>query len=155
LFAEKLEKVKSGEDVKVTPNSIKQDDQLISKTTIFGEQKAGQPAPILVNQNDTVVVKSVDEKNRTMTVSPLGETTTSTISFDKLNEMFILKDTVMAASEQEPVTMTKEDKVLVTESTDLVDTLITEKDKLNELESVAANKTIKDLDSELLNDLKC
>jgi hypothetical protein len=155
LFAEKLEKVKSGEDVKVTPNSIKQDDQLISKTTIFGEQKAGQPAPILVNQNGTVVVNSVDEKNRTITISPLGATTTSTISFDKLNEMFILKDTVMAASEQEPVTMTKEDKVLVTESTDLVDTLITEKDKLNELENVAANKTIKDLDSELLNDLKC
>ena len=155
LFAEKLEKVKSGEDVKVTPNSIKQDEQLISKTTIFGEQKPGQPATILVNQNDTVVVKSVDEKNRTMTISPLGETTTSTISFDKLNEMFILKDTVMAAAQQEPVLVTQEEKQLLNQSTDLVDTIISEKEKLNELENIAANKTIKDLDSELLNDLKC
>ncbi len=155
LFAEKVSKIKAGEVVKVTPDSIKQDDQLISKTTIFGEPKSGQAGQVLVNENDTVVVKSVDEKNRTIEVSPMGETITSTISFDKLNEMFILKDTVMDSSQQEPVTMTQEDKELLSQSTDVADALIKNATELEQLESTAAKKTINELDSELLGDLKC
>jgi hypothetical protein len=152
LFNEKLQKVKEGE-TKITPESIKAGDQLISKTAIF-EEGTGR-TPMVATEGSTFVVNSVDNTNKTVSVSPMGWPSKVNISFDKLNEMFILKDTVMASTEQEPVTITQEEKELLSQSTDLADALMKDAVKLEELENIAAKKTIKDLDSELLNDLKC
>ena len=61
----------------------------------------------------------------------------------------------MEASQQEPVTMTQEDKELLSQSTDVADALMKNATELEQLESTAAKKTINELDSELLGDLKC
>jgi hypothetical protein len=150
LFAEKLDKVKEGE-VKVTPTSVKEGDQLVAKTAIFEEGKQD----VLAAENSTFVINSVDTKNNTVSVSPIGTNTKLDISFDKLNEMFILKDTVMASTEQEPVTITQEEKGLLNQSTDLADALMSNKTRLIELENGIANKTTNQLDKDLLEDLKC
>ena len=154
LFAEKLDKVKEGES-KINPTSIKEGDQLVSKMAIFEEGKPGVRTPMIATEGSTFVVNSVDTKNKTVSVSAFSTTSKLEISFDKLNEMFILKDTVMASTEQEPVTITQEEKELLNQSTDLADALMNNSKKLGELEAAVANKTIAQLDKDLLDDLKC
>ncbi len=154
LFNEKLQQVKEGE-LKINPESIKPGDQLVSKMAIFEEGKPGVRTPMIATEGSTFVVNSVDTKNKMVSVSAFSTTSKLEISFDKLNEMFILKDTVMASTEQEPVTITQEEKELLNQSTDLADALMNNSDKLGELEEAAANKTIAQLDKDLLDDLKC
>jgi hypothetical protein len=77
------------------------------------------------------------------------------ISFDKLNELFILKNTVMSTTKQPVPATTKEEKDMLNQSSDLADTLLNNTSKLEELEKSISGKTVKDLDSELLDDLKC
>ena len=122
---------------------------------IFEEGKPGVRTPMIATEGSTFVVNSVDTKNKTVSVSAFSTTSKLEISFDKLNEMFILKDTVMASTEQEPVTITQEEKELLNQSTDLADALMNNSKKLGELEAAVANKTIAQLDKDLLDDLKC
>jgi hypothetical protein len=105
--------------------------------------------------NDTLIVKSVDMVNKKVTVIPLGSTDEMIIGFDKLNEMFILKDTVMDATEQVITPVTKEENEMIIQSSDLADNLLNSPTELEKLEKTVSNKTVEKLDAELLEDLKC
>jgi hypothetical protein len=155
LFAEKVSKIKAGEVVKLTPNSVKQDDQLVAKKGIFEQEKPGVKTELLATEGSTFVVNSVNAKDNTVTVSPLGTSSELKISLDKLNEMFILKDTVMDSSQQVSAPITKEEQNLLNQSTDVADALMNNSTKLGELEEAITNKTIAQLDKDLLDDLKC
>lgn len=153
LFKEKAESIKTGES-KIDPANIKEGTELVAKTAIFEEAKTTGKTPMIATEGSTFIVNSVDTKNRTVSVSAFSLTSKLDVPFDKLNEMFILKDTVMDSTKEEIVT-TKEDKDLLNQSTDLVDDLIKDTTKLTGLEEVASKKSVEELDDELLNDLKC
>lgn len=153
LFKEKSDSIKTGES-KIDPANIQPGTQLVAKTAIFEESKTGARTPMIATEGSTFIVNSVDTKNKTVSVSAFSLTSKLDVPFDKLNEMFILKDTVMDSVKEE-VTTTKEDKDLLNQSTDLVDNLIKDTAKLAALEETASKKSVDDLDDELLNDLKC
>jgi len=153
LFKEKADSIKTGES-KIDPANIKEGTELVAKTAIFEEAKTTGKTPMIATEGSTFIVNSVDTKNRTVSVSAFSLTSKLDVPFDKLNEMFILKDTVMDSTKEEIVT-TQEDKDLLNQSTDLVDDLIKNSSKLTDLEEVASKKSVKELDDELLNDLKC
>jgi len=148
LAKQKAAEIKAG-DIKIDPIGLTESTQLIAKEIIFDDAK------MFAMTNDTLVVKSVDKTKKTITVTPMGSTEEMTVGFDKLNEMFILKDTVMDTTEQVKEPVTKEEQDMVTQSSDLADTILNSPDQLTELEKTVSNKTIKELDAELLEDLKC
>ena len=148
LAKQKAAEIKAG-DVKIDPIGLTEGTQLIAKEITFDDAK------MFAMTNDTLVVKSVDKTKKTITVTPMGSTEEMTVGFDKLNEMFILKDTVMDTTEQVKEPVTKEEQDMVTQSSDLADTILNSPDQLTELEKTVSNKTIKELDAELLEDLKC
>lgn len=148
LAKQKAAELKSG-DVKIDPIGLAEGTQLIAKEIIFDDAK------MFAMTNETIVVKSVDKTNKTITVTPMGTTDQMTVSFGKLNEMFILKDTVMDTTEQVTTPVTKEEQDMVNQSSDLADTILNSPDQLTELEKAVSNKTVDKLDAELLEDLKC
>lgn len=148
LAKQKAADLKAG-DVKIDPIALGEGTQLVAKEIIFDDAK------MFAMTNDSLVVKSVDKANKTVTVSPMGSTDEMTVSFGKLNEMFILKDTAMNATEQVTTPVTKEEQEMVTQSSDLADAILNDPTKLEELEKTVSNKTVEKLDAELLEDLKC
>ena len=148
LAKQKAEEIKSG-DIKIDPIALAEGAQLIAKEIIFDDSK------MFAMTNDTLVVRSVDKAGKMVVVTPLGSTEEMTLGFDKLNEMFILKDTAMDTTEQVTTPVTKEEQDMVNQSSDLADTILNSPDQLTELEKTVSNKTIKELDAELLEDLKC
>jgi len=148
LAKQKAQEIKSGK-TKIDPAGLSENTQLVAKETIFDDEK------MFALGNDTLIVKSVDMANKKVTVIPLGSTDEMTIGFDKLNEMFILKDTVMDATEQVMTPVTKEENEMIIQSSDLADNLLNSPTELEKLEKTVSNKTVEKLDAELLEDLKC
>ena len=148
LAKQKAEDIKAG-NVKIDPIALVEGTQLIAKEITFDDSK------MFAMTGDTIVVRSVDKAGKKIVITPLGSTEEMTISFGELNEMFILKDTAMDTTEQVTTPVTKEEKDMVNQSSDLADTILNSPDQLTELEKTVSNKTIKELDSELLEDLKC
>ena len=148
LAKQKAADIKAG-TVKIDPIGLTEDAQLIAKEIIF------DGANMFAMTNESLVVKSVDKTNKTVTVTLMGTTDEMTVGFDKLNEMFILKDTVMDASEPVTEPVTKEEKEMVTQSSDLADAILNNSTELEKLEKSVSNKTVSQLDTDLLEDLKC
>ena len=148
LAKQKAADIKAG-TVKIDPIGLTEGAQLIAKEIIF------DGANMFAMTSDTLVVKSVDKTNKTVTVTLMGTTDEMTVGFDKLNEMFILKDTVMNASEPVTEPVTNEEKEMVTQSSDLADAILNNSTELEKLEKSISNKTVSELDTDLLEDLKC
>jgi VCBS repeat-containing protein len=148
LAKQKAADIKAG-TVKIDPIGLTEGAQVIAKEIIFDNAK------MFALTSDTLVVKSVDKTNKTVTLTLMGTTNEMTVGFDKLNEMFILKDTVMDASEPVTEPVTKEEKEMVTQSSDLADAILNNSTELEKLEKSVSNKTVSELDTDLLEDLKC
>jgi hypothetical protein len=148
LAKQKAADIKAG-TVKIDPIGLIEGAQVIAKEIIFDNAK------MFALTSDTLVVKSVDKTNKTVTLTLMGTTNEMTVGFDKLNEMFILKDTVMDASEPVTEPVTKEEKEMVTQSSDLADAILNNSTELEKLEKSVSNKTVSELDTDLLEDLKC
>jgi hypothetical protein len=148
LAKQKAADIKAG-TVKIDPIGLTEGAQLIAKEIIF------DGANMFAMTNESLVVKSVDKTNKTVTVTLMGTTDEMTVGFDKLNEMFILKDTVMNASEPVTEPVTNEEKEMVTQSSDLADAILNNSIELEKLEKSVSNKTVSELDTDLLEDLKC
>ena len=155
LAREKAEGFDIVETVKIVPESLTKDNQFVAKNTIFtqpGNQKSG----VFAEADDTVVIDSINTKNKTVTVSSLGTLTKMTIGFNELNNLFTLKDVVMDATQKSQEPLSSEDKTKINESTDLADAFV--KNSNNELDGVeekASSKSLEDLDEELLEDIEC
>ena len=155
LAKEKAEGFNTVETVKIVPESLTKDSQFIAKNTIFiqpGNQKSG----VFAEADDTVVIDSINTKNKTVTVSSLGALTKMTVGFNELNNLFTLKDVVMDATQKSQEPLSSEDKTKINESTDLADAFV--KNSNNELDGVeekASSKSLEDLEEELLEDIEC
>jgi len=154
LARAKAEELNTPTEVKIVPESLAVDNQLVAKNTIFtqpGNKKSG----VFAEANDTVVIDSINKTNNTVTISSLGALTKMTLGFNELNNLFTLKDVVMDATQQPEETITAEDKAKINESTDLADTFVNSKTALAEVEGTASSKSLEELDEELLEDIEC
>jgi hypothetical protein len=154
LIKAKQEEITSTQDTKIAPQSLQKGDQLITKSTIF-TVKGKSKSEVFADQDTAVVVKSIDVAKQTVTINPLGKTTQMTVPFNKLDEMFILKDKVMNTNSPGEETISPTVKGLVSETTDAVESFIKDATKLEEIEGKAAAKSLEDLDDELLDDVDC
>ena len=154
LATEKAASLNTIETVKIVPESLTKDNQLVAKNTIFtqpGNQKSG----VFAEADDTVVIDSINTKNKTVTVSSLGALTKMTIGFNELNNLFTLKDVVMDATQKPQEALSSEDKTKINESTDLADAFVKNSNDLDRVEGRASGKSLEDLDEELLEDIEC
>jgi hypothetical protein len=154
LIKAKQEEITSTTDTKIAPQSLQKGDQLITKSTIF-TVKGKSKGEVFADQDSAVVIKSIDVAKQTVTINPLGKTTQMTVPFNKLDEMFILKDKVMNTNSPGEETISPTVKGLVSETTDAVESFIKDASKLEEIEGKAAAKSLEDLDDELLDDVDC
>jgi hypothetical protein len=154
LAQEKANSLNTVEMVKIVPESLTKESQFVAKNTIFtqpGNQKSG----VFAEANDTVIIDSINNTNKTVTVSSLGALTKMTIGFNELNNLFTLKDVVMDATQQPAQTITTEDKAKINESTDLADAFVKDSTQLDKVEGTASSKSLEELDEELLEDIEC
>jgi hypothetical protein len=153
LIKTKSEELNTPQDMKLVPESLVADTQLVAKNTIFTSGKKGD---VFAQADDTVVVKSIDTAKKTVTVAPLNSTSSMTLSFNDLNKSFTLKDVIMNATETGEEKVTPEDQTKINESTDLVGTFVQNTDgRMDQIEDKASNKSLKELDDELMDDLEC
>ena len=150
LINNKVEEINNNA-IKIVPTSVKKDDQFVAKTTIFTPTKE-----VFAKENDTVIINSVNEKNKTVNVSNLGTSENQDISFDNLNNLFNIKEVVMGATNPTETPISTEGKSMVDKSIDLIESLIQNKDgELDRIEKETIGKSIDKLDKELLEDLDC
>ena len=136
--------------IKIVPTSLQKDSQFVAKTTIFTPTNE-----VFAKENDTVIIESINETAKTVTVSNLGTSAKQEISFDNLNLLFNLKETIMGATNPTETPTTSAEKSMVNESTDLTDQFIKNSDDLDRIEKASLTKTTDALDKELLDDLDC
>jgi hypothetical protein len=149
MVKEKANQLNTPQDIKIVPESLAPGTELVAKNTIF-------VSGVNVQVDETVVVKSVNASNKTIVVTPLNSTSSVTLTFNTLNQSFTLKDAVMNATEIEEEKVTPEDKIKIVESTDLVDTFVQNKTgRIDQIEETASNKSLEELDEELMDDLEC
>jgi len=74
---------------------------------------------------------------------------------DELNNLFTEKEAVMEAKDKPTTKPDKESKANVVDTIDAVDTFVADQDALSDIEKQADKKSLKDLDSDLLDDLDC
>jgi|694.fasta_scaffold00105_24 cell fate (sporulation/competence/biofilm development) regulator YlbF (YheA/YmcA/DUF963 family) len=154
LAKERLEQLKQPQNVKIVPESLTADKQFVAKSIIFTEP-GNQKSEIFAEEDDTVVINSVNTKNKTVSVSALGSSKQMTIGFNDINKLFTLKDSIMDATETQDMSLSTEDKIKINESIDLADGFITNPDKLGKVEGESSSKSLEELDNELLNDIDC
>lgn len=154
LIKAKQEEITSTKDTKIAPQSLQKGDELIAKSTIF-TTKGKSKGEVFVDQDAVVIIKSIDTAKQTVTFNPLGQTNQMTIPFNKLDEMFILKDKLMSTTSKDEEIISPTVKNIVSESTDAVESFIKDASKLEEIEGKAATKSLEDLDDELLDDIDC
>jgi hypothetical protein len=154
LAKAKAEELNTPSEVKIIPESLTVNNQLVAKNIIFtqpGNQKSG----VFAEADSTVVIESINNTNKTVTISSLGASTKMTIGFNELNNLFTLKDVVMDATQQPEQTITAEDKTKINESTDLADAFVKDFTQLDKVEETASSKSLEELDEELLDDIEC
>lgn len=137
--------------IKIVPTSLQKDSQFVAKTTIFTPTNE-----VFAKENDTVIIESINEVAKTVTVSNLGTSAKQEISFDNLNLLFNLKEVIMGATNPTETPTTSAEKSMVDKSIDLIEGLIQNKNgELDRIEKASMNKTTDTLDKELLDDLDC
>lgn len=154
LAKERKAQLQSPENVKIVPETLTADSEFVAKTIIFTEP-GNQKSEIFAQADDTVVINSVDTKSKTVSVSALGSSNKMTIGYSDLNKLFNLKDSVMNTTETPDITLSPEDKIKINESIDLADGFITNPTQLGKVEGDSSNKSLEELDDELLNDIDC
>ena len=154
LAKERKAQLQSPENVKIVPETLTADSEFVAKTIIFTEP-GNQKSEIFAQADDTVVINSVDTKSKTVSVSALGSSNKMTIGYSDLNKLFNLKGSVMNTTETPDITLSPEDKIKINESIDLADGFITNPTQLGKVEGDSSNKSLEELDDELLNDIDC
>jgi len=141
----------SGGPVKLTANNVKTGDALIANQTIFTGKNDSE---IFASEGDDVVIGKVDPNNNKVTLKSLSNGKQKPVSFEELNKMFILKQTVMAFEEEETdqAPLTKVEKSFVNDSIDNVNELLRDNERKEALRKEAALETMDDIDTELFED---
>jgi hypothetical protein len=141
----------SGGPVKLTANNVKTGDALIANQTIFTGKNDSE---IFASEGDDVVIGKVDPNNNKVTIKSLSNGKQKPVSFEELNKMFILKQTVMAFEEEETdqAPLTKVEKSFVNDSIDNVNELLRNNERKEALRKEAAFETMDDIDTELFED---
>jgi hypothetical protein len=138
---------------KISPDNMVKGTQLVAKSLIFTDKNQTE---VFADQDDTVVISSTNKKENTVTVKPLGKKISSMkFTRDELNNLFIEKEAVMEAKDKPTTKPDKESKANVVDTIDAVDTFVADQDALSDIEKQADKKSLKDLDSDLLDDLDC
>lgn len=137
---------------KISPDNMVKGTQLVAKSLIFTDQNQTE---VFADQDDTVVITSTNKKENTVTVKPLGKKTSMKFTRDELNNLFTEKEAVMEAKDKPTTKPDKESKANVVDTIDAVDTFVADQDALSDIEKQADKKSLKDLDSDLLDDLDC
>jgi len=139
-------------------SEFSQGDRLIAKNDVFYKDKAGNNS-IFAESQSTIVVTKVDEKTGKVTVTPLGNSNSMEYTLKDMNSNFEKESTVIQKTQepQEEIVITDDDKQIIKESTDSIDTFLGEFAAQAEIEkSVDDPKvTLEKLDKDLLDDLKC
>jgi hypothetical protein len=138
---------------KISPDNMVKGTQLVAKSLIFTDKNQTE---IFAEEDDTVVITSTNKKEGTVTVKALGKKATLKLKRDELNNLFSEKDAVMEAKEKPTTKIDKESKANVIETLDSVDLFVAdEENALPAIEKAAENKSLTELDNDLLNDLDC
>jgi hypothetical protein len=139
-------------------SEFSQGDRLIAKNDVFYKDKVGNNS-IFAESQSTIVVTKVDEKTGKVTVTPLGNSNSMEYTLKEMNSNFEKESTVIQKTQepQEEIVITDDDKQIIKESTDSIDTFLGEFAAQAEIEkSVDDPKvTLEKLDKDLLDDLKC
>ena len=138
---------------KISPDNMVKGTQLVAKSLIFTDKNQTE---IFAEEDDTVVITSTNKKEGTVTVKALGKKATLKLKRDELNNLFSEKEAVMEAKEKPTTKIDKESKANVIETLDSVDLFVAdEENALPAIEKAAENKSLTELDNDLLNDLDC
>jgi hypothetical protein len=147
----------SGGTVVMSEISYSIGDQVYSENVIFAE-KGKAKGEVFLNPFDSAVISKIDFEKRTVTIKPVGKTTQMTISMDNLNKMFKLKSDLFNETETPTgVTNTPEEKSFSKESTDVVSTLLENKEgqQALQIEVGFGFKSVDDTLKDLLDNLDC
>ena len=136
--------------VKLTPNNIQKDTQLVATGTIFTGKN---DSDTFVTEGDAARVMSVNAAKNTVTLQSANKRQ-KTISFEELNKLFILKQQVMnfETVETPPAPLTKNEKNFVNESMELVNELLKNNSRKDALKKEAEGQTVDEVDAELFED---
>lgn len=136
--------------IKLTPNNVQKDTQLVATGTIFTGKNDSET---FVSDGDAARVMSVNAAKNTVTLQSANRRQ-KTISFEELNKMFILKQQVMnfETVETTPAPLTKNEKNFINESMDLVTELLKNSSRKDALKKEAEGQTIDEVDTELFED---
>ena len=155
LTKEKNDQLNTPSEIKIAAESLNIDSQFVAKNIIFTET-GNSKSKVFAQADDTVIVSSINKANKTITVTALGSDLKLTVGFNQLNNLFALKDLVMDTTQSAEQAISKEDQTKIIESTDLADTFVkNSNNELDKVEGIASNKSLTDLDEELLNDIDC
>lgn len=150
IDARQRELTASPEAVKYTATNIGKGTSFITENTIFTGKNNDQ---LFSDTGDTVIVSKIDAANDTVTIENINGKH-KTISFEELNKMFKLKQMVMdfevIAVEEAP--LSKEEKDLISESSENVRDLLKDVERKDMLKKEAAGQTLDEVDDELFDD---
>jgi len=139
-------------NIKLNEFNVEVGTQLISQASIFTDKNNTKQ---FATQGTEVRVISVDKENGKVVLKTIGnDPKQKTLSFEELNKLFILKQTVMDFGQQEkPETkLSKEEQDLVVDSSDSVKELLKDSTRKEALKKEAGELPIATLDAELFED---
>jgi hypothetical protein len=136
--------------VKYTPANIGKGTSFIAESATFTDKKGSES---FADTGDVVIVSDINAADNTLTLQNINGKT-KTLSFDQLNKLFKLKDTVMNFEDVsvEDAPLTKEEKDFITESSDNVKELLKDFEAKENLKKEADAQSLEEVDDELFND---
>jgi hypothetical protein len=136
--------------VKYTPSNIGKGTSFIAESATFTDKKGKE---LFADTGDVVIVSKVNAADNTLTLQNINGKT-KTLSFDQLNKLFKLKDTVMDFEEVsvEDAPLTKEEKDFIAESSENVREFLKDLEAKDTLKKEADSQSLDEVDDELFND---
>ena len=149
IIEERLIQIEKGISLELNLDTLTEGQQLMVKNDIFTGSNTK-----LVSVNDTVIVKST--ANGKLTVALYGRpNVTKVVSEADINKYFTTMDLEKAKAKAADQPLTKEDKEVIKENDDMLDSFLKDGDRLDTLRKEASNQSLKDIEDTLLDELDC
>ena len=149
IIEERLIQIEKGISLELSLDTLVEGQQLMVKNDIFTGSNNK-----LASVNDTVIVKST--ANGKLTVALYGRpNVTKVVSEADINKYFTTMDLEKAKAKVADQPLTKEDKEVIKENDDMLDSFLKDGDRLDTLRKEASNQSLKDIEDTLLDELDC
>ena len=149
IIEERLTQIEKGISLELSLDTLVEGQQLMVKNDIFTGSNNK-----LASVNDTVIVKST--ANGKLTVALYGRpNVTKVVSEADINKYFTTMDLEKAKAKVADQPLTKEDKEVIKENDDMLDSFLKDGDRLDTLRKEASNQSLKDIEDTLLDELDC